>query len=224
MFRWELCGIVAQNWDRSRVKSADILRPATPQQPSVSVAIPLPCSISISISLSSSLYSLPRGSTCLRIVADYFRSSGIAVRRTDPLLLSLGVRTVLPEITDVISRSESELDFTRASSVRELRARSRLRSGSERVGTSTCWVSADKGTTQFTSKCVFKDGSHGPRRLVSVPRCSLHARVACGRASLSSSRLPFLPYPPPPSFYITLSSYLFFLRQQRSDTIRIFAY
>ena len=30
---------MTQNWDRSRVKSADILRPAAPQQPSVSVAI-----------------------------------------------------------------------------------------------------------------------------------------------------------------------------------------
>lgn len=35
----KLCGILMQDWNRSRIKSADILRPATPQQPSVSVAI-----------------------------------------------------------------------------------------------------------------------------------------------------------------------------------------
>lgn len=41
MLRWELCRILMRDYDRSHVKSADILRPATPQQLLVSVAIAL---------------------------------------------------------------------------------------------------------------------------------------------------------------------------------------
>lgn len=57
---------MTQNWDRSRVKSADILRPAAPQQPSVSVAIP--CALST-----------PRHGHYPELAAELF-SVGIAVR------------------------------------------------------------------------------------------------------------------------------------------------
>lgn len=183
------------------------------------------------LSRSLSLLSTPR----FYLPADrrgLFSVLGIAVRRTDPLLLSLGVRTVAPEITDVIPRVRraSSISLARPASASYVRVSSPDRGAAfaERTRRNVD-VLSDRGQRDgqrndaIYVQVRIQGWKPSSRRLVShrasVPRCSLHAHVAeplfLPRASPS--------YPTPSfSFYITffpsLSSYLFFFTVESHDS------
>lgn len=197
------------------------MRPAAPQQPSVSVAIP--CALST-----------PRHGHYPELAAELF-SVGIAVRDERLFLHLLLLLLVLlapwghHRLSSVarLAYSRARFPCSRGPPRRELRARNYLRSrrapgaaaataaapclrcavarratprratpryAAERQRRTRRTVdvlsgrrdpraerTADKGTTQFAAKCVFKDGSHVPPCVchrASVPLCSLHACVA----------------------------------------------